>query len=105
MVGELARVTGFDAKMHGGRLGRSASKLVKAGYLPELVEINYSPGGWWYTHDWRGQKGEMPTPEQIVETIGRLAHTPVANGQNGHTPTPARKIILPDGQIVEANGA
>ena len=102
MFGELARVTGFDAKMHGGRLGRSASKLVKAGYLPELVEINYSPGGWWYTHDWRGQKGEMPTPEQIVETIGRLVHTPAVNGQNGHITTPARKIILPDGQIVDA---
>lgn len=102
MVGELARVTGFDAKMHGGRLGRSASKLVKAGYLPELVEINYSPGGWWYMNDWRGQKGEMPTPEQIVETIGRITHTPAVHGQNGHTPQNARKIILPDGQIVDA---
>lgn len=102
MVGELAKVTGFDLHLNGGRLGKSASKLVKAGYLPELVEIGYAQGGWWYTNDWRGQKGAMPTPEQIVETIGRIG------GQakvNGHSPTPApRRIILPDGQVVEANG-
>jgi len=97
-------VTGFDLKMHGGRLGRSARKLVKAGYLPELVEINYSTGGWWYKNDWRGQKGEMPTPEQIVETIGRIENKPALKS-NGHSPQPARKIILPNGEVVEATGA
>lgn len=99
MVGELAKVTGFDLHLHGGRLGRSASKLVKAGYLPETVERAYCKEGWWYKNDWRGLKGEMPTPEQIVETIGRIE---LQGRVNGHTPNPARKIILPDGQIVDA---
>ena len=102
MMGVLAKITGFDLKMHGGRLGRSASKLVKAGYLPELLEMNYAPGGWWYKMDWRGLKDEMPTPEQIVETIGRIEIHPKVNGQNGHAPQIKQMIILPDGQIVEA---
>lgn len=101
MIGELAKVTGFDLKMHGGRLGRSASKLVKAGYLSEQIETAYCQEGWWYQNDWRGQKGEMPTPEQIIETIGRVVLNGKVNGQNGHTPQPKQMMILSDGQIVE----
>lgn len=104
MFGELAKVTGIDYKVkrNAGRLARISKELLDAGYLPETVEIAYSQFGWWYKNDWRGQKGEMPTPEQIVETIGRVD---LRAKVNGHSPQPARQIILPDGQIVDANGA
>lgn len=75
MVEALSFVTGFDIKLHGARLGKSASKLVKAGYDSQYIWVHYCDSYqdcWWYANDWRGQKGEMPTPEQVVETIGRV---------------------------------
>lgn len=48
-----------------------AKKLAEAGYTIEDVEREYSPGGWWYRHDWRGQKDQPPKPEQIQDTIAQ----------------------------------
>ena len=70
MFEALAEVTGLKATLNGGRLGRAAKALVKE-YTHADIQNIYAPGGWWYLSDWRGQKGEMPTPEQIIETIGR----------------------------------
>lgn len=42
------------------------------------------PTGYWYSHDWRGQKGEPPTPHIVTNTWGAAttfrAAAPVANG-------------------------
>lgn len=75
MVGALAVVTGMDVKIktNAGRLGKRGKELLVAGYMPEQVEQLYSPGGWWYQNDWRGQKGNFPKPENIGETISIAA--------------------------------
>lgn len=42
--------------------------------------------GWnWYLHDFRGRKGDQPTPRWVVENISKQVPVPVANG-NGHDP-------------------
>jgi len=40
------------------------------------------PGGYWYAHDWRGQKGEAPTPHFVTNTWG--AATAYRDKPNGH---------------------
>jgi len=52
------------------QLGQS-SKLLKdkAGATPEQIEAF---GSWWYADDWRGQKGQPPTPAQVREVWGRF---------------------------------
>jgi hypothetical protein len=74
MVGILSKVTGLDynLKTNLTRLAKQAGDLVRAGYAPEFVEREYSTGGWWYSNDWRGKKGQNPTPEQVAQTIGQI---------------------------------
>lgn len=72
LVGALSRVTGLDIKMHARRLGKSAKNLRVAGYTPEQVEDTFGEGGTWYSRDWRGKKGQKPTPELVVEQIKNL---------------------------------
>ena len=74
MVGTLSKVTGLDynLKTNLTRLAKQAGDLVRAGYAPEFVEREYSTGGWWYSNDWRGKKGQNPTPEQVAQTIGQI---------------------------------
>lgn len=50
-----------------------------------LIRAEYDqPGGYWYARDWRGQKGEPPTPHFVTNTWGAAttykAAAPVANG-------------------------
>lgn len=72
LVSALASVTGFDIRMHAPRLGRSAKKLNKAGYTADQVKEAFGVKGNWYSQDWRGKKGQKPTPELVCETIKNL---------------------------------
>lgn len=72
MVQVLEEVTGLAAALNGSRLGRAATQLIKANIPRESIQDIYrKPGGWWYKYDWRGQRGQQPTPEQVIETVGR----------------------------------
>lgn len=44
-------------------------------------------GWYWYTDDWRGQRGDMPSPPQLVETIAKrkTAATRPAPSGNGRS--------------------
>jgi hypothetical protein len=57
-----------------GRIFKRAKDLLSASIppTPERVREIYGPGGWWYREDWRGRKGDAPTPENILETWGAL---------------------------------
>ena len=72
----LADVMGMDAKINFGKIKRWATVLDGAGYAPLQVSDIYSPGGLWYTDDWRGKKGDMPTIGHINDTIKRLSSVP-----------------------------
>lgn len=82
-VGEMANaiteVTGMAARMNwrlpnGNGVGDLAEELVANGYTADQVRRHYSrqpvAGAWhWYEQDWRGKKGETPSPRGIRETI------------------------------------
>ncbi len=73
LIKALAEVVGYNlgAQSNWGRLGKPAKELLGMSATPELVSEHYGPGGWWYKTDWRGKKGEAPTPNQVIETWGR----------------------------------
>ncbi len=63
----LADVTGMKADLNYPRLAKSARKLLKSGYSARQIAALYGidPGGVktaWYERDWRGLKGQRPTP-------------------------------------------
>lgn len=52
-----------------GQLGTSAKMLKKAGATPEQIAAF---GSWWYDNDWRGKKGQPPTPAQVRSEWGKF---------------------------------
>ena len=60
------------------QLFREAKCLAKdARVSPELIRQIYSPGGIWYSQDWRGKKGQRPGLYDVRKTIfafGESAH-------------------------------
>jgi hypothetical protein len=66
----IAEVCKYDLKVApSGLIGKVAKNLAKANYTAGQVKAFYSDGGWWYKEDWRGQKGQVPKPGAISETI------------------------------------
>lgn len=78
MVGAISMVTGYDLalKNNRGLIGNMASQLRAGDYTPEQVVAVYSPGGAWYKIDFRGKKGQKPTPGQMPQTIKNLLEKP-----------------------------
>jgi len=72
MFSALAEACGVDWKVGTmkmrGRLNVSGKKLREAEYTPEDVRAFRA---WWMANDWRGQKGQLPTPEQVRDAIGQ----------------------------------
>ena len=80
MVSAISEVTGMDAKLNFDKLAPAALDLVKAGYEPDQVRSYYARGAPpgrrnWYSDDWRGRKGDLPTVKNISETIGGTVMT------------------------------
>jgi hypothetical protein len=73
MVTVLGEVTVTDLKIPNNysRLCKDAKQLCLAGYTPEIIRRVYGKKSVWYILDWRGQKGEPPTPPVILETIAK----------------------------------
>jgi hypothetical protein len=92
MFGALAEVCVLDPKFKStaGRVGKTASELLAAGYTAEQV---LAFKDWWSAFDWRGQRGDTPTPARVVElikqsvtprvVITRPSPTPERSKQNG----------------------
>jgi hypothetical protein len=67
----------------GGRLGRVAKSLLAAGYCS--ADVRAFPQ-WWARNDWRGKKGQLPKPEQVLELI--------TQARSGTTTSPPRRPNL-----------
>lgn len=70
----LSEVCVMSLETNRGRLFKEAKVLCAATappVTPDEVRARYGPGGWWYHADWRGQKGEHPTPAIIRATWGQ----------------------------------
>jgi hypothetical protein len=101
MVGILAEITGLDyhIKSNAGRLARRGKELITAGYTCEQIKKLYGEYGWWYREDWRGQKGQKPTPEDILSTIKQAVG--IVKDPKDNTPM---QIVLPEYMTGDING-
>lgn len=67
-------MTGFSLRTSKRRLEAVAIELMeRPGFSTEMLKLLYArPAGLWYTKDWRGIKGQSPTPENILATWAQL---------------------------------
>lgn len=88
LAAAMGEVCGIEIAANKGRLLKEASQLRAASPppTPEEVRLRYGhPAGWWWANDWRGQKGEYPSPATLRETWGRwLRPTPTPPRRNTH---------------------
>jgi hypothetical protein len=66
---KLSTVCRMDLTANKGRLLKAGKILLSIpGFDPELMAKTYAKGGSWYRKDFRGTRGDPPTPEQVVAT-------------------------------------
>lgn len=86
----VARACRIDLKVPGewARCKKPLQALYHATVrpTPDLIALHYEmPAGYWYTRDFRGQKGETPEPHWIQNTWGKaVSATPTPPNGNGH---------------------
>lgn len=75
MIGAIGNVLGYDMKISSnwGKSGKWAKELIKADYTPQHIRQLFGSGGPWWTETWQGKKGQMPTPKDILNEIGKLS--------------------------------
>jgi hypothetical protein len=69
----LSDVTGISIYSNRSLLAKVANEIIldpKAS--PELIRDRFGPSGRWYKDDWRGQKGQRPTPFEVQERLFAL---------------------------------
>jgi hypothetical protein len=66
----LSSVTGLDYEKNQPRIYKAA-KSFKPGEEQQIIR-EYGLGGLWYKNDWRGQKNQKPTLEQVIQTWNNL---------------------------------
>ncbi|NOZ27983.1 MAG: hypothetical protein GXP39_08025 [Chloroflexi bacterium] len=62
----LCKTCVLDPKLNAPKIGRFAKRLRQAGYGANHVADFEA---WWYANDWRGQKGQPPTLEQVASML------------------------------------
>jgi len=72
MFGKLCEITGTDyevsSKVLKAKVGRVAKALAEKYTVADLDTFK----DWWFKNDWRGAKGQFPTPENVWDNIGKL---------------------------------
>ncbi len=68
VLAEVCRLDERISRNH-DKLVTEGAELWSAGYTIEEVNRLYARDGWWYRDDWRGKKGQPPTPEDVQRTI------------------------------------
>lgn len=95
MIAALAAVTEMDLEIPAIRekIENVAVYLVSR-YEPGKVLERYGPDGEWYTCDWRGQRGELPSLASIQETIARSTLGQPRASPNGQVDDEARQAWM-----------
>jgi len=81
LVKAIADVTDTDLTIKGNFswLSKYAKGLWEGDYTPEDVYNIFGEGGSWFKKDWRGQKGQLPTPPDVPRNIkkyGKSVYVP-----------------------------
>jgi hypothetical protein len=84
MFGAIADTCQLDAKLKTGQIAKQAKALLEAGYTP--AQVRAFPA-WWQSHDWRGQRGNVPTLAQLAELIKQST-----TNKNGTDPGKKREV-------------
>jgi len=84
MFGAVAETCQLDAKLKTGQIAKQAKALLEAGYTP--AQVRAFPA-WWQSHDWRGQRGNVPTLAQLAELIKQST-----TNTNGTDPGKKREV-------------
>ena len=79
----LCEVCKLDVRLSKGKAGQFAKRFREAGYSLDEVRDYYGTDGWWYKHDFRGQKGQPPTLAVIHETIRQAREFRPGDGKPG----------------------
>jgi AraC-like DNA-binding protein len=84
------------------RLAENAAVQLRSyapGYIVKRYAPNPSPNGdWhWYRDDWRGARGDMPTPAQVVDAIAKRRIEPPP----GNTSAPPRQAAPAEAAALE----
>lgn len=91
----LSEVCEMDFELNKGQLFREAKSLITSSasipVTPELLRANYNGHGYWTEHDWRGQKGQRPTPAQIRQTWGKWLTAP--RQKHAGEPKPVKEFV------------
>jgi hypothetical protein len=98
----IMSVCGFDRTIERqlSKAGYAAAQLrsYSAGAIVDRYRlVNTPPEGWyWYRDDWRGRKGQRPTPDGILETISleRVPDSAVINGRSSPAPAELSEAML-----------
>lgn len=99
-VSAILEVCGMSASvpLHVTKAENAAAQInfVSAGYIRDRYSADVpSNGHWqWFSDDWRGQKGQMPTPEAVLETIQkkRVAVKPHGRSSGTRQALPANHV-------------
>lgn len=95
LAAALAEVCCMDMAANKGQMLREAKTLSECNppATPELLRTHYGENRttcWWWSHDWRGKKGEDPTPATVRATWGKWLYQAPVSG-NGNQPGAPRK--------------
>lgn len=74
LMEKMSEITGFDPQLAPlqARLRKTVSPLVREAYSCEMLELFFKD---WKGKDWRWLKNhQLPTPEQVLQGIGRYKH-------------------------------
>ena len=81
----LASLCGTKLEMVSARkkieVKTTASKLFQANVTPDALG-NF--GRWWFANDWRGKRGDKPTPLQVGDEWGKFENWKNGGTTNGH---------------------
>jgi hypothetical protein len=88
----IVKVCNLSPKINGSYIGKTKKALVEMGKTPEDL---YAFQEWWYQNDWRGQKGQAPSQNQLITEIEKAKQAAKRNG-NGVHPDKGDGQINPD---------
>lgn len=71
VINAISEATGMSATLNYDEIAALADDLIASGYTYQQIAAVYAANGYWFKHDWRGKKGELPDFKAIRETIRR----------------------------------
>lgn len=99
----IISVCGMNSNVPRHRKQAEQATASLSDYSAAYILERYGPSGWWYENDWRGQKGEQPTVDALIETIEKAPRRS-RFGKNGRHPTKTDRTIERINRMIANDG-